>query len=740
MTATHPMIPGEIHFSHEVCQILADMNSHLQPHYLELFRRYPCADGLRDIAICQSAQPTDAETLIEQVRQGQLSWIGIGWLIFITAFANASRKKGLTPVQYADWLYDQCDAINREVGGRAAWIEAYGEIGNSVSWPQGKTFSKKEALAYFRGWLRDGRSLTEHWQQLCPPETLTYFQHAKRRDDQLRNLPIYYSEGTLYAIHEAFRNGFPLVAYEGACSSWDSFQTGIAFVRGGAKMYDALWGIDLSAWGGYMNGNVVETNQAGTWDQAMTPDHLYRIWMTSYLSGCNTLLHEVGYCFFYTGTGHDLLPSDYGYQAMRFYRLTKDCLRDRGRAVVPFAVMLEEEHGYRGSLAREFTRDGKLIEASDAGTPQSRLNLWSNRVSGLTRGDWQIHRTLAAIWPFSDNLWTCYFGRWPDEKPVNHPTRAPQLEAMIKVGEIDPREVAPYLRDSAWADGFDVIIEDTAENVLNTYYRVVLLAGDIQTDNGLWGRLKRYMENGGVVVLTAEQLDETARRDLAVTLAAQPDVLDLRGVLAAGIRFPVRQKTLVNALTHRRHDIQVWAADEDTGQPLVLEVAGGAGRIYIVLAAHGMDQDAKELSGVTRAVLNHLHAQYVGIHREGPPCQMLVNARQDDTLVTLLNHTGQDWHGDVVFTRGTYPAVAEVRDLIQDQAYPETLIAADAAVVRVTVRVPAFEVKVLSFGPKRDRQPFAGVTTATQGHSADDQAYLKEIVRKGPRSVIGTSP
>jgi len=732
------VLPKEVHFTTEACQILADMNSHIHKDYFELLKRYPYADGLRDISICQSAQPTDAERLIDEVRKGNVSWIGIGWLIFITTFANAARKKGMTPLQYADWIYDQCNRINDEVGYRAAWIEAFGEIGNSVTWPQGKTFSKKEALEYFRSWLRDGRSLTEHWRSVSPPETLSYFTHAKRRDENLRNLPIYYSEGTLYSIHEAFRNGFPLVAYEGACGSADSFQTGIAFVRGGAKMYDALWGIDLSPWGGYMNGYIGETNNSGTWDSSMTPDLFYRIWITSYMSGCNTLLHEVGYCFFYTYADNDVQLSDFGYKAMHFHRLTKECLKDRGQPVVPFAVMLEEEHGYRGSTVREFTAKGELITSNDYTTAKGRLCIWANRTPELTKGDWHVQRTISALFPYSDNLWTQFYGQWPDERSADHEAMEPHLTSMIQVGEIDPRETSPYLRDSTWADCFDVIIEDTAEDVLNKYYKAILLAGDIQTDNGLWDRLNRYMDKGGSVVLTVEHLDGTALKDLGLILTHKPQMLNVNWMLANGQRFAVKQKTLLHAPTCDRNDVKVWATDEKTAQPLVLEYAKGQGRAYIVLAAHGMDKDGKKLSRITAAIIDHLYAKCVGITREGEPCQMLVNTRNDDTLVTLLNHTSKDWHGHIHFDRANYPAVAEVRDVIQDRPYPVNLVKMDNAAVTVTVRIPAFEAKIIAFGPKRERVPFKGPLTTTQGLAEDDTQYLTEIVKKGPKAVIGT--
>jgi hypothetical protein len=117
---------------------------------------------------------------------------------------------------------------------------------------------------------------------------------------------------------------------------------------------------------------------------------------------------------------------------------------------------------------------------------------------------------------------------------------------------------------------------------------------------------------------------------------------------------------------------------------------------------------------------------------------MLVNSRQDDTLVTLLNHTSDDWEGDIIFNRENHPAVAQVRDLIQDRDYPAHLVKFQPETVQVTVRVPAFEVKVLAFGPERTRQPFKGPQVNIQGYSEDDKNFLQEIIKKGPKAVIGT--
>ncbi|NLX04358.1 MAG: hypothetical protein GXY33_04355 [Phycisphaerae bacterium] len=737
MQPSKKVLPQEVRFSHDACLILADVNSHLHPNYQELLARYPHADGLRDIAICQSAAPTDAEALIEAVREGRYSYICIGWLVFITAFANAARRKGMDVRDYADWIYDQCRRINGEVGYRAAWIEAYGEIGNSITWPQGSRMSKQEALRYFREWFRSGRMLTEHWRSVSPAETINFYTHAKRQDENLRKLPIYYSEGTIFTIHEVFRMGVPFVAYEGACGSRDSFQTGIAFVRGGAKQFDALWGVDLSPWGGGPAGNVAETNNAGVWRAGMTPDFFHRVWLTSYLSGCNTLLHEVGYCFFYTWHDGEAMLSDYGYRAMDFYRQTRGVLADRGRAVTPFAIMLEEEHGYHGSTCREYTPEGALTEANDETTPQGRLNIWANRVAEATPGDWQVHRTIEAIWPWSENLWAELHGGCPDEKQVDWGQTQPELPAMLGVGEVDPRSAsAGYLRDSTWADCFDVVTEDASAEVLARYYKAVMLAGDVRTDNGLWDRLKRFAEQGGQTILTVEQLDATARGELGLEHAVEPKAMNVNRMTAANATWPVKERLTVHSVAAAGWS--VWAADEKTSQPLVLQRSVGRGGLYLVLCANGMDRDGTKLSAVVRTLIDTLYARHVGVTKHGAGCQMIINARERDTLVTLMNHTGSPWRGQVVFGRKDYPKVDEVRDPIADAAYPPSLVQFGPGEVTATVCIPPFGVKVLSFGPQREAEAFRGPLTTTGGLDEGDVAYLEEIKRRGPKDVLGT--
>ena len=509
-------LPAKTVFSARAFVILADMNSAVNPDYLNLFEQYPLAHGMRDISICESCSPTDAEGMLEYIRREKMTYACIGWLPFSPYFVRAAEKKGLTARAYADWLYRQGKQLNEALGYRAAWIEAYGEIGNSITWPEKKIFTKKEALEYFRGWLRDGRMLTEHWQRLMPEDALNYFKHAKSVDRDLRELPVYYSEGTLFSIQEAYRNGFPLVAYEPQCGTMNPTQTGLAFARGGARMHDALWGVDFSPWTGGPLGEMSDVDRAGRWYTGVTPDHLFRSWMTAYLMGINTLLHEVSYRFFYAepAPGRKIL-SEYGYLATQFYAITASVLKDRGTPATPFAVMLEEAHGYRGDQCRTYDENGRLSSAGvslhhavEKRSPGERLFIWNGKVP-VTGDDWGIHRLVQAIWPLAPGGWAEYgAGAWP-EQAVDAPGPAkekrPSLDEL-RISEKDPRDYHRFLALNRWSECFDFIIETAPAQAIGNYYRVVILAGGIRTTADNWSKLRSFLECGGEVIASADQI------------------------------------------------------------------------------------------------------------------------------------------------------------------------------------------------------------------------------------------
>jgi len=727
-------LPLDIHYTEDVCVILSDISTAVVTDFRAILRQYPHADGMRDVSICTSYKPTDVTTLRQMITDGECSWASIGWLIFSPPFAAAAREKGLTVRAYADELYDQCDEINQSTGYRAAWIEAYGEIGNSITWPKGKTFTKKEALAYFREWMTNGRSLTEHWRQLTSPALPNFYTHAKDRSESLRKLPIYYSEGTLFALHEAYRLGFPLVAYEGQCGTQNAIQAGIAFVRGGAKMHDALWGCDFSPWTGAPLGELAQVTADGSWGEGMTADYMLRTWIAAYMSGCNTLLHEVGYTFFFAQPREGLVTlTEYGFNAMRFYALKESVLAERGRAVSPIALMLEEAHGYRGDMVREYTEQGELTGSSGNETPQQRIHLWQNRTPGMSRGDWQIHRLLTHIWPLPDNAWGCAARNWPDE---SIPAFDRAIASRLHTNQEDPRDYARFLSDSRWADCFDVINETACADVLSRYYQAIILAGEINTGNGLWERLASFMAGGGTVLTSANQLHESLRVRLGI--AEQPCLTVISPLISgqrlAGIKHSSVESIELPLFTCTVADgISVVAEDAITHTPLALALPSGAGRLIVTLISYGLDVQAKRIDPIFDSLINDLYEQLVGVKYVGKPIQMLVNKTDHDLKVTLLNHTGRTWIGEIVVSN--LPACTMVWDVIGQMKIPQDDISRVNKSIAVKASVPAFGFKVLALGRQ---MPDYRKTWPEVGSSLSDDSVkkLQVILKEGAEAII----
>ena len=723
-------IPMEIHFSDDICIVLADVCTACLPQFNDLLQRYPNADGMRDISIALSCKQTQCEQLAKEVEEGNLSWIGIGWLIYSAFFVAAAQETGMSARQYADTLYSDCNKINEKAGYRAAWIEAYGEVGNSITWPQRISCSKKEALDYFRDWITSGRSHTENWRRLTDPDLLSFYTDAVSRSSSLKELPIYYSEGTLLAIHEAYRLGFPLVAYEGQCGTMNPIQAGIAFARGGAKMYDALWGCDFSPWTYEPLGELACVDKSGQWAGGMTADYMFRTWIAAYMSGCNTILHEVSYSFFYTEPREGLvLPTEYGFNAMRFYGLKEGALACRGKLVVPIAVMLEEAHGYRGDLLREYSPSGELTYSFCDSCAESRLDVWYGRTT-VSTGDWQVHRLISYLWPLPCNRWGEAARGWPDEAA---PAFDDDIKKNFKTGAADPREYDRFLSDSRFADCFDIINETASADVLQKYYKAVVLAGEIKTGEALWGRLEQFIVSGGTVLASAEQLHGKLLDWLGVVGVKHR--IEIDAGLEAGVPTQASKESVEIYPCNPREGASVLIQDRLTGAPLAIEVGLGAGRLIVMLVSYGLRNGNAEMSAISKYLLQQIYVEHVGIERIGPLCQMLVNMTDDETIVTLLNHTSRTWSGSIRVDRKNKPAISLAYDKVSGQTLPDGDMVQDDKTVTAETHIRPFGVKIISFGhtPPSSEKRWPSVSSSM---SREGKERLEQIIKSGPQAAF----
>lgn len=729
--------PKELHYNEDICAFIADICVQDVENYKELLAKYPYSNAMRDVSTCMRHCAPDIKGLKQLVKEGKLTWINTGWLIFIGSFVLAAEKEGLTAREYADYVYKLTEDLNDEMGFRAAWIEAYGEIGNSISWPKDKKFTKKEALEYFREYFSDGRSLTRHWGSVSPVETISFYSHAKSISEDLRKLSIDYIEGSVLVIHEAFRMGFAMVMFESQCGTYNPTQLGISFVRGGAKMYDAFWGCDFSPWNSAMMGAVIKTNNVGYRLEGMSADHMFRAWLTAYMSGSNTIYYETGYSFFYANINDELTTlTDYGYKAMQLYALANGVLRDRGTPKVPFAVMLEEEHGYRGECARIFDEDGNF-STDNSETPDSRLYIWHNRVQSITRGDWQVNRTFGTIWETPKNKFFKEIGNWPDKcNTLDLPVKKEYLKEFNQSYK-EATEYDRYLANSKWADCFDAIIENAKTDMLKKYYKAILLTGDIKTDNGLLDRLIDFMETGGTVIATMEQLDESAKAYLNLDIAPCLEIINVEAVSYENETIKINERLPIHVINSSKSGFNIVASDALTDTPLIIKANIGQGGMYIVMISNGMDEKATKMSDVYTSLIDKMYNKLVGIKYEGPMCGMIINSRKDDTLVTLTNHMNEAWEGNIVYQSKDGEKIIEIKDVLIGQTVPAQYIKNKNGIITVKVRISPCAVKVLSFSTVQTEDIGCEFDLTQYRMNEEDQKRFDEIRSKGPYEILG---
>ncbi|MDD5707788.1 MAG: hypothetical protein PHR35_17850, partial [Kiritimatiellae bacterium] len=421
----------------------------------------------------------------------------------------------------------------------------------------------------------------------------------------------------------------------------------------------------------------------------VTPDHMFRVWMTAYLMGCNTLLHEASQLFFYTQPvdGKRFL-SDYGHKAAQFYAITRGVLEDRGEPLAPFAIMLEEAHGYRGDLRRVIDSDGRLscTDVSQDEKASRRLLIWSGAVEA-TDDDWGLHRLVEAIWPEAEGQFRKTAAAYWRDGRMNSPVADGELLAEMRVSARDPRDYSRFLGTNGWSECFDFVAETIPEEALGKYYKTIILAGGTRTVSGNWSKLKAFMQGGGQVVASVANLVPETMREVGFDAQGQ--------------------------------GVQSFAV--------------GRGCLHVLPTPHGLRADGAGLSDEYLALLRRLHDQQVGVSYDGPPCQMLVNQRRNDTLVTLVNPTQTDWHGTIKVARCNKAPIAKLVDVLSGAEFPGKFVTVDKESVALRLRVPAGEVAVIAFGDGKARAADGQDPSNSSLSGASQTAgKLAEVLKAGP--------
>lgn len=236
----------------------------------------------------------------------------------------------------------------------------------------------------------------------------------------------------------------------------NSTQAHIAFTRGAARQFHKPWLMDMSSWYGP---SMFDEDPKKHWGEYSGPDHGHslslheRTYMVSYMAGADVVIAEGGWLNFFTSqtpAEKGTLPlSRLGEVGARFFQFTQRH-PNRGIPFTPFALVIDSQHGIYPGFGPK--------RAWDA--------------FPYTRGDQRIL-----------DIWEVFF---------------PQ--SVVVQGRGNEQG---YLVHSPVGDTLDVLLTNASDDVLASY-PVLLIAGELQKNEGFAKRLRQYVESGGLVLLSHE--------------------------------------------------------------------------------------------------------------------------------------------------------------------------------------------------------------------------------------------
>jgi len=266
----------------------------------------------------------------------------------------------------------------------------------------------------------------------------------------------------------------------------NSTQAHIAFTRGAARQYGKPWLMDFSSWYGP---SMYDEDPRKTWGEYSGPDRGHslslhrRTYYVAYMAGADVVVAEGGWLNFFRsqqpGPNGTLPLSRLGEEGARFYAFTKR-YPDRGVPYTPVGLLIDPLHGIYPGFGEKLA--------------------WN--AFPYSPGDQRIL-----------NVWEAFF---PDS-----------LDVQAK------RNEKGYLVASPYGDILDVMLNNAPDTVFATY-PVLLLAGEVTQEELLAARLRKYVRQGGTLLLS--EMD-AKRAAIARSLKLKADTLTADGPGYARVRL-----------------------------------------------------------------------------------------------------------------------------------------------------------------------------------------------------------
>jgi hypothetical protein len=235
-----------------------------------------------------------------------------------------------------------------------------------------------------------------------------------------------------------------------------------------------------------------------------------------------------------------------------------------------------------------------------------------------------------------------------------------------------------------WGDSFDVLLNNASDAVLNDY-KVVVLLGGITIDPALRSKLQAWVQNGGTLVVNANQVTAADQALLGVELTSlsktavgsvwQPDATAF-----SEPDFQYLQVTPVSATI---------LATTTGGDPLITSNTVGLGRVILTTPGYLQASAQDRLLSIGIKLFDWLQSQYAIAHVSGPPVEYTTDQSPGRIVVGVTNNSGSLWTGTIAVNAPGL--VTSVKEYLSDTAlaYENS-----AGTVTIPGQIPAYDIRI----------------------------------------------
>jgi hypothetical protein len=470
-----------------------------------------------------------------------------------------------------------------------------------------------------------------------------------------------------FSAQYAFDMGTDAAILERNNDEVDGITPGLAMIRGAALQHGGKdWGIDISTWRFWNNNPTQYSNGVltGGWSTATLKRNMY----IAYMGGANIINDEAANYTAGAISGQTYNPLGQMVQAFYDFAVTRHS--NRGTPFVPMALM--QDH-YSGLIP-------KYLEWNQGNVKWYWTDPYSN-------GDTMLSNLFSLVYPNYNTWGTIRNTGAPvvlnGDGSINISATQIAYQQAI-AGGADTRPWEPF-GSSTWGETFDIITNQASRAALQRY-KVVVLATGAPVSDTLLSTLTQYVNQGGILVLNAQQMSANSQTLAGVNLTA------IRGSASSETWIP--DGSLISESSYNYTVVTPTTTSvvaQTAGNPIVTKNLYGSGVVYVTTPDFLANAGDTAILKVGQKLISMLQAQFAVVTVSGPQLEYLISTDTGKTIVTLVNTdiTGATWNGTLSFQQPVSPY--SVKEWTSDTTVASSL---QGGQVVVSASVPAFDVRV----------------------------------------------